>query len=313
MLRRRLAFTSPLQEHLALILVGTADRSAARNPCRQALRRQAEAAVLVARQEVAAAAEVAVPVPASQQEVAAAEVVPASQREVAAAEVVPASQREVAAEAVPASQQEVAAAAVVPASQREVVAAEVVPASQREVAAEAVPASQQAVAAEAVPASQQEVAAVVAVPVAQQEAASPVAPREAVLASSVAVSGPRAVLTEMAVQAAPSVPARVPAVAGQVMGSLRCRAMAAVLASAPQSMAAVAARGRWGLAMDPGRPSSRPARARPASGSLSAAAAADLQSHRAAAARFACPGWVPPLRPAAQQRVAMAVVLASAP
>ena len=105
MLRRRLAFTSPLLEHLALILVGTADRSAARNPCRQALRRQAEAAVLVAQQEVAAA-EV---VPASQQEVAAAEVVPASQREVAA-EAVPASQREVAAEAVPASQQEVAAA-----------------------------------------------------------------------------------------------------------------------------------------------------------------------------------------------------------
>ena len=53
-----------------------------------------------------------------------------------------------------------------------------------------------------------------------------------------------------------------------------------------------------------------------ATGSLSAAssaAAADLQSHRAAAARFACPGWAPPLRPGAQPRVAMAAVLASAP
>ena len=57
--------------------------------------------------------------------------------------------------------------------------------------------------------------------------------------------------------------------------------------------------------MDLGPPSSHPARL--ASGSPSAAlvaAAADLQPHRAAVVRFACPDWALPLRPAAQARVA---------
>jgi hypothetical protein len=187
-------------------------------------------------------------VPASQQEVAAAEAVaPASQQQVAAAEAaVPASQLEEAAEAAaPASQQEVAAAeAVAPASQQQVVAA---PPSQQEVeAVEEAPVAQQA-------------AAVVA-PVAQQEPASQVAPRGAVvLVSSAAVSGSRVALTKMAARAAASVPAGVPAVAGSVMGSVRRRATAAVLASARQSMAAVAARCRWDLTTDLGRPSCRPA------------------------------------------------------
>jgi hypothetical protein len=60
--------------------------------------------------------------------------------------------------------------------------------------------------------------------------------------------------------------------------------------------------------MDLGPPSSRPARSRLAPGSpsaASAAAAADLQSHRAAAVRFACPDWAWLLRPAAQERVVM--------
>ena len=70
------------------ILVGTADRSAARIPCCQVLLRRAAEAVSVAQQEVAA--------PASQQEVAAAEAVPVAQQEVAASEA-PASQQEVAA------------------------------------------------------------------------------------------------------------------------------------------------------------------------------------------------------------------------
>ena len=59
--------------------------------------------------------------------------------------------------------------------------------------------------------------------------------------------------------------------------------------------------------MDLGPPSSHPARSRLASGSPSAAlvaAAADLQPHRAAAVRFACPDWALPLRPAAQEQVA---------
>ena len=94
------------------ILVGTADRSAARIPCRQVLLRRAAEAVPGAQQVVKAAA-----VPVAWQEVEAAEA--------------PASQQVVAAEA-PASQQEVAAAA--PASQQVVVAA-AAPASQQEVAA----------------------------------------------------------------------------------------------------------------------------------------------------------------------------------
>jgi len=120
-----------------------------------------------------------------------------------------------------------------------------------------------------VPASQQEVAAEAAVP----------ASREAeVLASSVAVLEPVVVLTKTAAQAVPSLPARVSAAAG----SLKCRAMAVVPASAPSAMAAVAVHCRSGLAMDLGRPSLRPA-----SGKLSASssAAVDLRSHRAAAVR----------------------------
>jgi hypothetical protein len=162
-------------------------------------------------------------------------------RQVAAEAAAPASQQEVA----PASQQEVAAAeAVAPPSQQQVVAA---PPSQQEVeAVEEAPVAQQA-------------AAVVA-PVAQQEPASQVAPRGAVvLVSSAAVSGSRVALTKMAARAASSVPAGVPAVAGSVMGSVRRRATAAVLASARQSMAAVAARCRWDLTTDLGRPSCRPA------------------------------------------------------
>ena len=207
-----------------LILVGTADRSVARIPSRRAWLRQA--VVSASRQEAETA------VPASQQEVAAA---PASQQEVAAAEAV-----------APASQQQVVAAAeaVAPASQQQVVAA---PPSQQEVeAVEEAPVAQQA-------------AAVVA-PVAQQEPASQVAPRGAVvLVSSAAVSGSRVALTKMAARAASSVPAGVPAVAGSVMGSVRRRATAAVLASARQSMAAVAARCRWDLTTGLGRPSYRPA------------------------------------------------------
>ena len=182
-----------------LILVGTADRSVARIPSRRAWLRQA--VVSASRQEAETA------VPASQQEVAAAE-------------------------------------AVAPASQQQVVAA---PPSQQEVeAVEEAPVAQQA-------------AAVVA-PVAQQEPASQVAPRGAVvLVSSAAVSGSRVALTKMAARAAASVPAGVPAVAGSVMGSVRRRATAAVLASARQSMAAVAARCRWDLTTDLGRPSCRPA------------------------------------------------------
>ena len=71
------------------ILVGTADRSAARIPCRQVLLRRAAKAVPGAQQVVAATA-----VPVAWQEVEAAEA-PASQQVVAAA--APASQQEVAA------------------------------------------------------------------------------------------------------------------------------------------------------------------------------------------------------------------------
>jgi hypothetical protein len=71
------------------ILVGTADRSAARIPCRQVLLRRAAEAVPGAQQVVEAAA-----VPVAWQEVEAA-AAPASQQEVAAA--APASQQEVAA------------------------------------------------------------------------------------------------------------------------------------------------------------------------------------------------------------------------
>jgi ribonuclease E len=362
-----------------LILPGTADRSAARIPSRQALRRwAAEAAVPVAQPEAAAGAEVVpvaqpevaagvevVPVaqqevvageaavPASQQEVVAAEaVVPVAQPEVAAGvEVVPVAQQEVVAveAAVPASQPEVVAteaaapasqlevvaaeavvpvaqpevaagAEVVPVAQQEVVAAEAaVPASQQEVVAAeaAVPASQQeVVAAEAeVPASQQEVAP--SVSAAQQEAASPVAPREELVLVWPAALEPPVVLTKVAVQAAPSVPARAPAVAGSETGSARCRETAAAAASAPQSLAkpaAVAARCRWGLAMDLGRPSSRPVRPRLALAKWSAAAvaAADLQWHRAAAVPIACPGWASPLQPERQQQAAMPALPASA-
>ena len=157
--------------------------------------------------------------------------------------------------AVPASQQEVAAA---PASQQEVAAAEAVaPASQQQVVA-APPSQQEVEAVEEAPVAQQ--AAAVVAPVAQQEPASQVAPRGAVvLVSSAAVSGSRVALTKMAARAASSVPAGVPAVAGSVMGSVRRRATAAVLASARQSMAAVAARCRWDLTTDLGRPSCRPA------------------------------------------------------
>jgi len=141
--------------------------------------------------------------------------------------------------------------AAVPASQQEVVAEAAVPVAQQEVVAEA-----------AVPASQQEAVAEAAVPASQQEAAS---------------------------QDAPSEPAKVPAVAG----SVRCPAMAPGLASARQSMAAVAAHCRQGLAMGLVRPLSRPVWSRVASENqwaVSSAAAADLQSHREAAVRFACPG-----------------------
>jgi hypothetical protein len=200
----------------------------------------------------------------------------------------------------------VAAEAAVPASQQEVVAAEAaVPASQQEV-----------VAAEAeVPASQQEVAP--SVSAAQQEAASPVAPREELVLVWPAALEPPVVLTKVAVQAAPSVPARAPAVAGSETGSARCRETAAAAASAPQSLAkpaAVAARCRWGLAMDLGRPSSRPVRPRLALAKWSAAAvaAADLQWHRAAAVPIACPGWASPLQPERQQQAAMPALPASA-
>lgn len=177
----------------------------------------------------------------------------------------------------------------------------------------AVPASQLEGAAVA-RASQPEVAAAAVVTVAQQEAASPVVPpvEVVVLVWPAAVLVAPVVLT-MAVRAAPPVPARVQAVVGSEMGSVRCRETAAVVASAPQ-LRSVAAHCRSGLAMDLGRPSSRPARSRLASGSpsaASAAAAADLQSRRAAAVRSACPGWAWLRRPAPQEPVAMSSHLAS--
>jgi hypothetical protein len=149
-------------------------------------------------------------------------------------------------------------------AQQEVVAAEAAGlVAQQEVAAAeaAVPVAQQEVAAAeaAGPVAQQEVvAAEAAVPVAQQEVAPPVASREAEV----------------------------------LMGSAKCRAMAAVPASAPPATAAVAAHCRSGFAMDLGRPSLRPA-----SGKLSAssAAAVDLRSHRAAAVRGI---WASPRQPA---------------
>ena len=85
------------------ILVGTADRSAARIPCRQVLLRRAAEAVPGAQQVVEAAA------------------VPVAWREVEAA-AAPASRQEVEAAAAPASRQEVEAAA--PASQQVVAAAD---------------------------------------------------------------------------------------------------------------------------------------------------------------------------------------------
>jgi hypothetical protein len=207
--------------------------------------------------------------------------------------------------AVPVAQPEVAAAeAAVPVAQLEVAAAEaaVVPVSQQEV---------EAAEAAVVPVWQQVVAAVVTV--AQQEAALPVAPPvEVALVWPAAVLEPPVVLT-MAVQAAPPDPARVPAVVGSEMGSVRCRETAAVVASAPQ-LRAVAAHYRSGLAMGLGRPSSRPARSRLVSGSpsaASAAAAADLQSRQAAAVRSAFPGWAWLRRPAPQEPVAMPSHLAS--
>src|SRR6516165_899580 len=71
---------------------------------------------------------------------------------------------------------------------------------------------------------------------------------------------------------------------------------------------AVAAHCRSGLAIDLGRPSSRPAWLNLAWGSLSAASSAavvDLQSHRATAVRFACPGWASPRLPEPQEWVAL--------
>ena len=109
------------------IVVGMADRSAARIPSRQALLQQA--VVPVAQQEVVAAAEA----PGAQREVvaAAAAEAPGAQREVVAVAVVPVAQQEVAAVAVvPVAQQEVevvvvvVVVATVPASQQEVVATE---------------------------------------------------------------------------------------------------------------------------------------------------------------------------------------------
>jgi nicotinate-nucleotide--dimethylbenzimidazole phosphoribosyltransferase len=297
------------------IVVDMADRSAARIPSRQASLRQEEVAVPVAQPE-AAVAEAAVPV--AQPEAAVAEAaVPVAQPEAAAAEAaVPVAQPEVAAAeaAVPVAQPEAAVAeAAVPVAQPEVAAAEAaVPVARREAA---VPASQPEVAEAAVPASQQEEVAAEAavVPVAQQEAASPVAPPvEVALVWPAAVLEPPVVLT-MAVQAAPPDPARVPAVVGSEMGSVRCRETAAVVASAPQ-LRAVAAHYRSGLAMGLGRPSSRPARSRLVSGSpsaASAAAAADLQSRQAAAVRSAFPGWAWLRRPAPQEPVAMPSHLAS--
>jgi hypothetical protein len=260
------------------IVVDMADRSAARIPSRQASLRQEEVAVPVAQPE-AAVAEAAVPV--AQPEVAVAEAaVPVAQPEAAAAEA-----------AVPVAQSEVAAAeAAVPVAQPEVAAAEA-----------------------AVPVAQSGEAEAAAVPVSQQEAASPVAPPvEVALVWPAAVLEPPVFLT-MAVQAAPPDPARVPAVVGSEMGSVRCRETAAVVASAPQ-LRAVAAHYRSGLAMGLGRPSSRPARSRLVSGSpsaASAAAAADLQSRQAAAVRSAFPGWAWLRRPAPQEPVAMPSHLAS--
>jgi hypothetical protein len=246
------------------ILLDTADRSAARIPCCQALLRQVVVAaevVPVAQREVAA--EVA---PVAQQVVAAAEVVPVAQQVVAAAEVVPVAQQKVAvaAEVVPVAQQVVAAAEVVPVAQQKVaVAAEVAPVAQQVVAAAAV-----------VPVAQQKVA--VAAVVVRQEVALPIPPRErVVLAPASAVTGSLA---------APSVSAEVPASAGSLMVS-------AVLASAPQSTAVVVARCRWGWwAMGLGRSSSRPARLRWATGSQPAVlfwAAAGPLLYQAAAVRAA--------------------------
>ncbi|OAE96522.1 hypothetical protein AYJ54_36595 [Bradyrhizobium centrolobii] len=56
------------------------------------------------------------------------------------------------------------------------------------------------------------------------------------------------------------------------------------------------------------RPLSRPAWSRLASENqwaVSSAAAADLQSHREAAVRFACPGWALPVPSAPRRQVAM--------
>ena len=225
------------------IVVGMADRSAARIPSRQALLQQA--VVPVAQQEVVAAAEA-----------------PGAQREVVAA-----------------------AAAEAPGAQREVAAVAVVPVAQQEEEVVVVVAT--------VPASQQEVVV----------AAAPAAPREAVVpVGPAAVLEPPVVLTQALVQAVLPAPA--------IAGSVRCREMAAAVASAPPAMAmprAVAAHCRSGSAMDLGRASSRPARSRLASsGWLSASAAAvDLRSHRAAAVRFVCPGWASRRRPVTGEPAAM--------
>jgi len=156
---------------------------------------------------------------------------------------------------VPVAQQEVVAAAEAPGAQREVVAVAVVPVAQQEVAAVAV-----------VPVAQQEVVVVATVPASQQEvvateAAAPAAPREAVVpVGPAAVLEPPVVLTQALVQAVLPAPA--------IAGSVRCREMAAAVASALPAMAkprAVAAHCRSGSAMDLGRASSRPARSRLAS------------------------------------------------
>jgi hypothetical protein len=201
------------------IVLGMADRSAARIPSRQALLQQA--VVPVAQQEVVAAAEA----PGAQQEVVAVAAVPVVQQEVVAVAAVPVVQQEVAAEEVAAE----AVAAAVPVVQQEVAAVAVVPVAQQE---------EVVVVVATVPASQQEVVAT--------EAAAPAAVLE-----------PPVVLTQASVQALLPAPA--------IAGSVRCREMAAAVASAPPAMAmprAVAAHCRSGLAMDLGRASSRPARSR---------------------------------------------------
>src|SRR6516225_7092772 len=91
------------------IVVGMADRSAARIPSRQALLQQA--VVPVAQQEVAAAE-----APGAQREVVAVAVVPVARQEVAAVAVVPVAQQEEEVVVV------VVVVATVPASQQEVVA-----------------------------------------------------------------------------------------------------------------------------------------------------------------------------------------------